>query len=591
MVPHSRGVSDNWSKPTSANLSFTVHTLHFEVFGLEGTLECEGGREREMRKRRFAQVATSDDEEEEEEEPKISKASASREKRRERSNGRAKKRKGVEDESDEDEKGEGEEEEEESEEESSEGEEEQEPERENVQEDAKVIGDVIKVTGKGKRKKNHYASFEFDGNVFELEDPVLLTPEGKGQKPYVAIIKDITVDVDGNVMVNGQWFYRPEEAEKKGGGKWEGRDTRELFYSWHRDEVPAESVMHRCVVHFIPPSKQLPPRSLHPGFVVQKIYDTDNRKLFKLTDRDYEDHFQQELQHLMKMTRERIGDLPDIPDSNNNNNNNNNHDDGGVLKRNTSLRRRLSVDVPKSELEKGDKFDKGDKGAETPGSASDTFKCRAVLMKFEALTGNDTRDKWLDKLVLLLTSRDATGEKERYTAEVVVPSIMELEKRAYESFGTDFLKYNQKMRQLDFNLKNNQILAKRLLSKELDPQIVVTMTPNELKAGWTDDEKSGKESDEPKQLQMTDARCTRCQEKKVGVSEIIHTGGHGDRYRLECIPCGHTWFAPRDAITTLTIDVPNVTGNVGAAPWATAKFEEIEKQLTSPHEASDKPYS
>jgi hypothetical protein len=35
----------------------------------------------------------------------------------------------------------------------------------------------------------------------------------------------------------------------------------------------------------------------------------------------------------------------------------------------------------------------------------------------------------------------------------VVPSIIELEKRAYEALGADFQKYNQKMRQLDFNLK------------------------------------------------------------------------------------------------------------------------------------------
>ncbi|XP_078177741.1 bromo-adjacent homology (BAH) domain-containing protein [Carex rostrata] len=529
-----------------------------------------------MGKRRFAQVATSDEEEEqeqEEEEPRRSKASASasasREKRRDKKK-KKKKIKGGDDDDDDDGGAVVEEEEEEF---SSEPEE---PERENVQEDAKVIGDVIKVTGKGKRKKNHYSSFEFDGNVFELEDPVLLTPEGKGQKPYVAIIKDITVDMDGNVMVNGQWFYRPEEAEKKGGGKWEVRDTRELFYSWHRDEVPAESVMHRCVVHFIPPSKQLPPRSLHPGFVVQKVYDTDNRKLFKLTDRDYEDHFQQEIQHLIKVTRNRLGELPDRPDPITD-------DTTGVLKRNTSLRRRPSIDIPKTEMDKGDKRDKG---PETPASTNDALKCLAVLTKFEALTGDGIRDKWLDKLVHGLTSRDATGEKERYTAEVVVPSIMELEKRAFEAH-TDFQKYNQKMRQLDFNLKNNQILAKRLLNKELDPQIILTMTPNELKAGWTDDEKSGKESDESKPLQMTDARCKLCAEKNVGISEII-SGGHGDRYQLECGACGHSWYAARDKITSLTIDVPNVIGNVGAAPWATTKFEEVEKQLASPREAPDK---
>lgn len=36
------------------------------------------------------------------------------------------------------------------------------------QEDAKPIGDVIRVSGKGKKKKLHFSSFEYDGNVFEL---------------------------------------------------------------------------------------------------------------------------------------------------------------------------------------------------------------------------------------------------------------------------------------------------------------------------------------------------------------------------------------------------------------------------------------
>lgn len=32
-------------------------------------------------------------------------------------------------------------------------------------------------------------------------------------------------------------------------------------------------------------------------------------------------------------------------------------------------------------------------------------------------------------------------------------------------------------------------------------------------------------------MQMTDARCKRCQEKKVGVVDIIQAG-HGDRYQV-----------------------------------------------------------
>lgn len=35
--------------------------------------------------------------------------------------------------------------------------------------------------------------------------------------------------------------------------------------------------------------------------------------------------------------------------------------------------------------------------------------------------------------------------------------------------------------------------------------------------------------------QMTDARCSRCMEKKVGVADIIQAGGLGDRYQVEQI--------------------------------------------------------
>ena len=46
--------------------------------------------------------------------------------------------------------------------------EEEEEEEEPVQEDAKPIGDVIRVSGKGRGQRKHYKEFEFDGNRFEL---------------------------------------------------------------------------------------------------------------------------------------------------------------------------------------------------------------------------------------------------------------------------------------------------------------------------------------------------------------------------------------------------------------------------------------
>ncbi|XP_047261017.1 uncharacterized protein LOC124894363 [Capsicum annuum] len=125
-------------------------------------------------------------------------------------------------------------------------------------------------------------------------------------------MQDISQTKDGSMMVTGQWFYRPEEAIKRDGGNWQTRDARELFFSFHRDEIPAESVMQKCVVHFVPLNKQIPKRKEHPGNFVQKVYDAEQRMLFKLTDEDYEDTKQHEIDLLVQKTIARVGHLPDL---------------------------------------------------------------------------------------------------------------------------------------------------------------------------------------------------------------------------------------------------------------------------------------
>ena len=122
-------------------------------------------------------------------------------------------------------------------------------------------------------------------------------------------------------------------------------------------------------------------------------------------------------------------------------------------------------------------------------------------------------------------------------------------------------------------------------------------------------------------MQMTDARCSRCSQIKVGLRDIIQAG-HGDRYQvlmlfhitsvpilgyihhdlllllcisininnhilisvlwiqLECIACGHSWYASRDEVSTLTID--------SEKPAQGTESEDVEKNLTSPREAEKK---
>lgn len=41
----------------------------------------------------------------------------------------------------------------------------------------------------------------------------------------------------------------------------------------------------------------------------------------------------------------------------------------------------------------------------------------------------------------------------------------------------------------------------------------------------------------------------------------------------------------RDEVSELTIDASDSKRSVGTAPWATAKFEDVEKKLVSPRES------
>ncbi|XP_076898646.1 ASI1-immunoprecipitated protein 3-like [Bidens hawaiensis] len=475
--------------------------------------------------------------------------------------------------------------------------------------DAKPIGEVVRVSGKGKTRRNHYKSFEFDGISYELEDPVLLVPapEGPNKKPYVAIIKDITETKDGSVMMSGQWFYRPEEAERKGGGNWQSQDTWELFYSFHKDEVPAESVMHKCVVHFIPANKQIPSRKVHPGFIVQKVYDTIWKRLFKLTDKDYEDDMQLEIDLLVQKTMSRLGDLPDIK-----------LDDDIVetedLLRSKRLRRKNMSPLDVSRDDDVSNRSGPLSRSETPGSCNSiASECYNILVKFDAVTNDQHRDKWLEKLLDTVQfacnnnvedsqsnnvpaneaddkvpnsgTETGTGSPPVWPDDAV-RAVAALEEASHESLSSDFQKYNQKLRQLVFNFKKNAQLARRFLKGELEPSKILSMSPIELKEGLTAEEIASREPEEDTQVQMTDARCKRCMEKKVRLVEII-SGGHADRYQLECNACGHAWYASRDEASTLTIDGPSSAKTVGTAPWATAKFEDVEKKLVSPRDRND----
>ncbi|CAH1453652.1 unnamed protein product [Lactuca virosa] len=181
---------------------------------------------------------------------------------------------------------------------------------EEARQDAKPTGHVVRVSGEGEWVTKHFKGFETDGISYELEDTVLVSPEEYNMKPSVAIIKDIRETIDGRITVTGRKFYRPEFAEKENEGNWESRGERELFYSFEEIEFAAESVMHKCRVHFVPPNKTIPNVREYPGFFVEKAYDAKLKRVCGILDVGHGDSRQLELFVLVQKTIDRIPNWP-----------------------------------------------------------------------------------------------------------------------------------------------------------------------------------------------------------------------------------------------------------------------------------------
>ena len=154
--------------------------------------------------------------------------------------------------------------------------------------------------------------------------------------------------------------------------------------------------MHKCVVHFIPPHKQTPVRSKHPGFIVRKVYDTVDKKLWKLTDKDYKDSKQLELDMLVQKTKDALGELPDIDP-----------EEIAVVdqeetdKSKSQFRRRtvLPININKEENTSGELSVKEFPGRpDTPGSCLAQSEEYKTLVNFNVLTGNKARDRWMEKI-------------------------------------------------------------------------------------------------------------------------------------------------------------------------------------------------
>ncbi|KAG7627295.1 Bromo adjacent homology (BAH) domain [Arabidopsis thaliana x Arabidopsis arenosa] len=301
---------------------------------------------------------------------------------------------------------------------------------------AKSIGKPIKYTGKGENKKCHYETFEFHGKQYRLKDFVLLCPEDNKQKEYIAIIKDIySQEKDGLVKMEVQWFYRREDIEEKHFGKWKTENPREIFFSFHCDEVFAESVKYKCLVYFVPDDKQIPNRIHHSGFIVQMVYDNVRKKVRKFSHEGFEEEQKFEIDMLVAKTVSRIGNLVDVEKV-----------QTTTIPRRKKIVRKCERMSPKPISEKLESL---------PSSALDRDKTLLELLE----------------VVLKNMCCESTGTSRKD----VVRMVLALEEALYDSFADDIPKYNYKLELLVERLKNSRVLATRLLNGELKPEQAIKM--------------------------------------------------------------------------------------------------------------------
>ncbi|XP_052181609.1 uncharacterized protein LOC127794498 [Diospyros lotus] len=142
-------------------------------------------------------------------------------------------------------------------------------------------------------------SFLKDGRKIYVGDCALFKPPGDS-RPFIGIIRWLTLNKENIVQLGVNWLYRPAEV-KLGKGLLLDAEPNEVLYSFHKDEIPAASLLHPCKVAFLPKGVELP--SGISSFVCRRVYDIANKCLWWLTDQDYIDERQEEVDQLLQKTQ------------------------------------------------------------------------------------------------------------------------------------------------------------------------------------------------------------------------------------------------------------------------------------------------
>lgn len=118
--------------------------------------------------------------------------------------------------------------------------------------------------------------------------------------PFIGIIRKVIAEKEGTLKLRVNWLYRPGDIELVKGASLDA-SPNEVFYSFHKDVISAASLLHPCKVAFLPKGVDLP--SGVSSLVCRRVYDTANKCLYWLTDQDYADEHQGEVDRLLRKTK------------------------------------------------------------------------------------------------------------------------------------------------------------------------------------------------------------------------------------------------------------------------------------------------
>lgn len=141
-------------------------------------------------------------------------------------------------------------------------------------------------------------SFLKDGRKIRVGDCALF--QAGNAPPFIGIIRWFTTGKEDCIKLCVNWLYRPADVKLAKGTLLEAAPN-EVFYSFHKDVISTVSLLHPCKVAFLRKGAELP--SGISSFVCRRVYDIATKRLFWLTDQDYVNERQEEVDQLLDKTR------------------------------------------------------------------------------------------------------------------------------------------------------------------------------------------------------------------------------------------------------------------------------------------------